>query len=107
MAVSCRESCSTALVIAQGVTKIGDESPRKTPLAAHGYAHRTFPSGFSLRPASRRRGERIERLYDSRSNARSLSRLPFTPTPNVTSLGQALRLSFSIASAAAHCRELV
>eukprot|EP00965_Chrysotila_dentata_P050845 1686232-Pleurochrysis_carterae.AAC.1 len=42
MAVSCYGSGLTALVIAQGVIKLGDESPRKTPVTAHGYAHRAF-----------------------------------------------------------------
>eukprot|EP00965_Chrysotila_dentata_P000526 16988-Pleurochrysis_carterae.AAC.1 len=39
-----------------GVIKIGDESLRKTPVAAHGYAHRAFTSGFSSRLTSRRLG---------------------------------------------------
>ena len=107
MAVSCCGSGLTALVMTQGVIKIGDESPRKTPVAAREYAYRAFKSGFSSRLASRRLGVQIERLYDSRSYARSLSWLPFTPAPNVTLLGQALWLSLSSASSAAHCCELV
>eukprot|EP00965_Chrysotila_dentata_P038917 1293447-Pleurochrysis_carterae.AAC.1 len=66
MAVSCCGSGLTALVMCQGVIKIGDESPRKTPVAAHGYAHRAFTSGFGSRLTSRRLGVQIERLYDSR-----------------------------------------